>query len=302
MTSHSNNTAATEFHSETGLWLLATTGYWLLNVFFHQVFSLWLVATYTTPFGEFVPRDHALLYASVVGFVILITVVLRWQRGENRLVTCLAWLVLTAIALTVWQLLTTVDIELIHYPQYAGLGWLLARTIDPERKSWPLLGLAATGLLLGVLDELNQYFFLTPVNNTYVDFNDFTLNLVGCLGGLLLYYGFQLPPQKLARQRTFSRLVLLAWGVLSAVVAVLTSLGRLQYTPTIAVDPGGIVSIDGRWIIALQREAGLLGSWLQGFSRQHYYVSGMLEWIVISAVLLSLPWLFRFASQRRPPE
>lgn len=302
MTSLSNNTAATEFQPESYLWLLVTAGYWLLNVFFHQVFSLWLVASYATPFGDFVPRDFALLYACVVGLVLLAALGQRWQQGDNRLVTCAGWMVLTAIALTVWQLLTTVDIELIHYPQYAGLGWLLARTIDPERKSWPLLSLSAAGLLLGVLDELNQYFYLTPVNNTYVDFNDFTLNLVGCLGGLLLYYGFHSPPQNLARQRTLSRLVLLAWSVLSAVVAGLALLGRVQYTPTSSVDPGGILSIDGHWVIALQREAGLLGSWLQGFSRQHYYVSGVLEWIVISAVLLSLPWLFRFASQRRPPE
>lgn len=281
-------------------WLVAAIVFWLANALLHQEISNWIVASYDTPWGAIVPRDYSLTIALFCSLVFVVYLALRLRFNSNAGLDIAAWLLLSALAIVIWQLLTTVDVELIHYPQYALIAWFLARAFDPYRRQWPLLSLASLTLLLGILDELFQYFYLTPANNSYVDFNDFILNLVGACAGLLAYYS--LKPGARQKQSEANGLLRRAtatlWAASGMLVLLLLVLGRLQYSPAEPVAPGGISWINDRWVIVLQHEAGLLSSWLNGFSRDNYYVTGFPECLLISLGLLASLQLYRWLHWR----
>jgi len=84
------------------------------------------------------------------------------------------------LAVVVVNFLFVVNIEMIHFPQYALLAILV----------YPLIGNYTGTLiwttLLGVVDEAYQYFYLAPNDTSYYDFNDVVADLSGAVFGLLL--------------------------------------------------------------------------------------------------------------------
>lgn len=278
-------------------WLTLALLFWLLNVALHLEFSNWLTLRIPSPFGEFMPRDLAEEALLLLLAALLAGLVNRHVRSARPALTSLAWVLLLALMGAAALLLMTTRIEIIHFPQYAALAWLLARALDSRREHWPLLSLALLGFWLGVVDELNQYFFLTPSNNTYMDFNDFVLNLIGILAGLLFYYGYRREgptPAPSAHRRRLRVLVGGLWAMSVLLVIALALAGRLIYSPGAMVEPGGIVLIDGVRVIALQREPGLLSTWLTGFTNPRYYVMGALECALAVLGLLGLAWGYRY--------
>ncbi|MEQ8954002.1 MAG: VanZ family protein, partial [Gammaproteobacteria bacterium] len=169
-------------------WLAVTFLFWLGNVVLHLEFSNWLVRPYSTPLGEFIPRDLS-VHAAVISA--LLTAALLWKRiarGEARLAHGITWVLWSITAASAFLLLMTTPIEAIHYLQYGILAFLLASALDPDKQQWPLTTLLFITVGLGIIDELNQYFLLTPGNSTYIDFNDFVLNMLGEQAGLFAYY------------------------------------------------------------------------------------------------------------------
>jgi hypothetical protein len=86
-------------------------------------------------------------------------------------------------ALTI-NILFVINIEVIHFPQYACFAILC----------FPLLGNYHQALIwatiAGSVDEAYQYFYLAPKDTSYYDFNDVVTNLIGAVFGLLLLRSF----------------------------------------------------------------------------------------------------------------
>lgn len=282
----------------TLFWFLTALVFWLLNVTLHLEFSNWIVASYATPFGDFVPRDHTHAIAVIVCLLMVALVFLQWFRGSNRAITLGAWVTAFAAMVAGMFLITTTIVEMIHFLQYGLLAWMLALAFDRDRTHWPLLTLMFLTTWFGILDELNQYFFLTQNNSTYIDFNDFVLNQVGACTGLLAFYGFRQAPLIRPRWTTLQTMTASGYALLALVTLLLGITGHLQYTPEQTVPPGGIDTVDGSFVIFFQREPGLLSNSLPTFTTGRYYVMGALEGFLVMLLITGLLHAFYLGSRQ----
>lgn len=283
------------------IWLAIAVVFWVANVTLHLEFSNWLVRPYNSPFGEFVPRDFSTLVAVVCNLALITWLSSRIRIGDSRHTHSITWALWFATALIAFSFIMTTTIEAIHYLQYGILAWLLARAIDPKRQDWPLLTLLSITVGLGIIDELNQYFLLTPGNSTYIDFNDFVLNLIGAQAGLFAYYsGLQYTGgvRFSGPKSVVAKITLTCYAIFGLVVLVLVMLGRLSHTPPVSVPAGGMLHTGGTWTIFLEREAGLLESWQTSFDGGQYYVLGVVGGISTMIILTVLTQCFKYAARK----
>lgn len=255
------------------LWL-ALIGYYLATSLGHLQISLWLVSPAATAFGPIKPADYLPAFVALCFAVAALGLGLQAWRGTRRAVTFAAWgLWLAAVVMVDRWLLVTVN-EYAHYPQYALVAWLLAFLLDPQRRHFAFARVLFWTTLLGVVDELTQYLYLAAAYGDYLDFNDFLLNLLGAVAGLLLYYGFRAParvaaPRQLWMRQPELRITLFAL----ACVAALAAGDRMRITPPEAIAPGGIHQADGQPArLYLERKPGIMGSWQRARHRARYYV------------------------------
>ena len=78
-----------------------------------------------------------------------------------------------------FNMLIIVNIEIIHFIQYAALAILLF----PLSKSF--FTTIVLVMFLGAIDEAYQYYYLSPQRTNYYDFNDVILNLLGAGVGMI---------------------------------------------------------------------------------------------------------------------
>jgi VanZ family protein len=273
--------------------------YWLANAAYHLAFSRLVVSPLQTPLGALVPLHYTT--EIMLATLALVFALLAWQaRGGSRsALNLLAWgtLLLATVACDRWLLTTRV--ESIHYLQYGIISALLAWVLDPRRERWPLPEILLICFWLSVVDELNQYLYLTAREGTYFDFNDLLLNQLGSLAGLLFYYGFRPLPNPLPEGLPALRRALQAGSVLVIVLTlVMFVLGYFSLEPVEPVPPGGFLPGDGQWRLYWQREPGLYGNWLPTFSEGLYFVLSPLQGSVLliaTAVFCSPRLLARFS-------
>ena len=115
----------------------------------------------------------------LLGICALVAVSVAGSAGRPGARLSIAGLV--ALAVLADRLLLVANIENIHYPQYALLAVLLARSGIPLEASW----LAAT--ILGVGDEAFQYLVLRRGTPSYLDWNDIVFNAIGAAFGVVLW-------------------------------------------------------------------------------------------------------------------
>lgn len=77
------------------------------------------------------------------------------------------------------HMLIIVNIEIIHFIQYA----MLAILLFPLNKNF--FTTIVLVLFLGAIDEAYQYYYLSPERTNYYDFNDVILNLLGAAMGMI---------------------------------------------------------------------------------------------------------------------
>lgn len=115
------------------------------------------------------------LLSGVAGFVWIVAC----RRGS-----WLFWAEGFALGIMLWissAMLICTNVESVHYPQYAILGYLMRSLIDGDMSA-----LLACNFV-GMGDELVQY-VLNPHYTKYLDFNDMVLNLIGVMAGIILWH------------------------------------------------------------------------------------------------------------------
>jgi len=266
-------------------WWALTAAYFVAACAMHLQFSLWLVRPRELPWGR-----HALAElvpaAAVIGAVLLLLAVARQLRQHPRRRTLAAgWLLWLLAVLAIDRWLTYSTAEYFHYPQYALLAWLIAYLIDPQRRRWLPGRVLFWTTLLGAVDELLQYLWITAHYSHYVDFNDVLVNLVAAAAGVLLYYGAaqRPPPGTVHRPRPAVEAAVAAALVL--VISAGLALGRLQPTPAAGLPAGGLArDAHGAWTLHLQRSAAQHGHWQRGPYRGQFYVLSPLEGLLALGV------------------
>ncbi len=289
-------------------WRIFTGIYFLATSFGHLEFSLWLVrnreyGTLSFAISEFVP------YIATAAAITLLAWILRDVRHHpKRLVLILCWC-LWAIGVGLIDRFLTFSInETAHYPQYALLAWLISKCMDPQRVYWPVGRIMFWTTLLGMADETMQYLWITRSYSDYLDFNDFLVNLVAGVAGVLVYFGniHTLTPPRFVSKVPGTELVTISVLVFSLGFGVLSD--RLQMTPVREVPPGGIAhATDGRLQVYLQRKAGFYGAYHQGVRRDQYWVldptSGLILLVIVGGVFTGTISRLQYlsgASERRP--
>lgn len=279
-------------------WLLAAASYFVATTLGHLAFSDWLVSPRTTVWGgqplTYAYRDALPYVLPVAGLVLLGWLThSAWRHGTRGRVAVVSayWLLWAACVAAVDRWLTFSLPEYFHYPQYALLAWLLAKGLDPQRELWPLLRLLFWTTLLGAIDELAQYLWITTRYSHYLDFNDMLVNLLAGAAGVMVYYGFRQPPTAQTQHRSPSlapECKLLAGLLLT--LALLVGMGRVGMSPAQAVPPGGLAqTLDGKTKLYLQREARFYGSWQPGAWRPRHWVMSP-AWGAVCALLLFVVW------------
>ncbi len=260
-------------------WLGAAvvTSYWLTAVVLHLDVALWLVHRRETDLldswrlADFLP--HA---AMLLAILVVIWLIWRSAGGRHRLATAMLWVFWLVMIAAIDRVLLFSFPEYLHYPQYALLAFLIAWFVDPDRIRYPLAKILLTITLLGIADEALQYTWVTASYSQYLDFNDFLLNLVGGMAGLLLYYGFPAIP---GRRRTCQldpqvfRYASLIWLTTGAIMLAL--IGLLNIT-------------DDSHSLALIERTPSYGLWLTSQRGEHYYV---LPPVTGTLILIVAGWL-----------
>lgn len=266
-------------------WGLAALIYYTTVCLAHLQFSLWLVRGRDTFLGHMAFSDFVPAVATATGLALLGWIIWQLRRNPRPRLTAGLWLLWLACAVMIDQFLTFSTNEYAHYPQYAALAWLVARTLDAQRTRWVVGRVLFWTTLLGMGDELLQYLWITTSYSDYLDFNDFLTNLVAAAAGMLLYYGgTALPTPSQARGKP-----VLSWGVaVGLVLVVLAGLqsGLLAVTPSDKVPPGGFASAaDGTRRLYLQRGPEFYGGKQKGPRHGEYHVLAPLPGLLIMLVV-----------------
>ena len=124
-----------------------------------------------------------------IAAVVIGRVVWTLRRVErSRLADCVVpWLLWGCLVYLVWKCCVIYATELIHFAQYALIGWLLCLAIHNGRR--PQAAFLVT-TALGVLDEIWQHYglalWLKSNVNHGLDWSDLILNALGTCGGVLV--------------------------------------------------------------------------------------------------------------------
>ena len=205
----------------------------LLGYFFFVVTTHELV-------GELVAR---VLYANFdrsvyeliimsISSIILALILVSFSKNLNKLAVfpkvrawtyVLLWLVIVGYSL---HIIFVVNVELIHYPQYA-LAAILVFCLTGNYLSSLLFA-----TLLGIIDEAYQYFILLADTSNYLDLNDMFINMIGAVGGLIYLrsLGFidQIDRPSIWKMPAFWLFILLFIAVLIGIVSGLVSFEYME--------------------------------------------------------------------------
>jgi len=262
------------------LWLVFIA-YYLACVLLHLYISnLIFVNPIATPFGSFKVSAYMGTLGKTALFLLALYLAFRCLAGACRLVTISYWSIWLVPVLMTSRFLLFHPNEYTHYPQYAILAILLALCIDSDRSKVPWARILFWTTTLGVLDEMNQYFFLCRAYGDYLDFNDMFMNLQGAQAGLLLFYGFRHVPKRHTELKSLVSAVISAIlsfeGITVLTVSVVTSFllytGTLQLTAPYKISPGGVLDLNGIKTIFLERLPHITGAWSKTPIGQSCYV------------------------------
>lgn len=257
-------------------WAFAALATWLVLALCHLKFSIWLVTPRDTPFGK-LPLSTWVPHVTLAAVVALaICLVFQLRRSHRPWWTAGFWGLFAVAVAAQDRFLTFSFNEYAHYPQYGLVAWLVARAVDPRKEHWPVVRILFWTTLLGAVDEVMQYLWITASYSDYVDFNDFLVNLVSAMGGVLIYYGGARPP--VATVQGGARPEWIATIMVTVGIALGFASGYLVHTPQGKIPNGGIArSADGRSALYLQRGPAFFGVRQPGPRHGQYYVLRPLE-------------------------
>lgn len=227
----------------------------------------------------------------LVVFCIGVVWSLRRHPHPGTVVVYVAITVLLAIAS--FRTLLVMNIEVIHFPQYAILVCLLfpLRFRYGETVVWATLG--------ALIDEGYQYFYLYADRRIHFDFNDIILNTIGAGFGVVLLLTAlpaRPPGHRMSGSAHFARFVVspacvATWAALLG-CGVLYGLGRLRLLPL----PAG----SDAWAIVLRRGGPSSAFWTHTDWGKTYHDVQPLEWLLITAVLVGIYFALDVISPVKP--
>jgi hypothetical protein len=185
-----------------------------------------------------------------------------------------------------FQVYSLHPVEIIHIIHYSILTILLGYTFDRERKNFFFTKFLVIGFFIGFFDEFLQYLVLVPAQK-FLDFNDIYVNMLGSIGGLLIFYSFKpLPVERFNRREFLSRKSFLVFFIIAVFIIVLTMNGNIRFSTDHIVNQGATEIINGETVLYLERYPYQYGSYLKHFIKGYFYNLNPFEWSVLTAITL----------------
>lgn len=215
------------FSNKKLLNLLILFVYYLLVVLPHE----WVGLLTVKIFGDLERSTYNLivLYISLTFLTILIiTLAKKTLRHPQKKIILFYVLSTIFFAALCFNILFVVNIEVVHFFQYA----LFVLLCYPLTLNYNQTLLIST--LAGALDEAYQYFYLSPKRTDYFDFNDVVINLIGVALGLIIIKIFK-PVTKTIQLKQFFKspafILLFAFSVI-ILIAFNTNILGVYHTNT----------------------------------------------------------------------
>lgn len=274
----------------------------------HDLLLLTLIALYSYLFiagHDFVSKVYANLIVGLDrssvesalfwGAMMLVTVGVGWLGVRNRK-NWLFWGEGALLGFMLWLssvLLICTNVESVHYPQYAILGFLVRSLIDRD-----LLALLACNLV-SMVDEFIQY-VMNPHYTKYLDFNDMILNLVGVMLGISLWHWLWTGRPNSVLVSYCRRAFVFCYAMLAIAIVWVVIEGRvISYWKT-SEPPHTSLQLVGEKMAFVLSYVDISATFQTTGLGREYHILNVLEWSGASLILFGLAWgLSRFRKNEK---
>ena len=205
--------------------------YYAVVVLPHKWFGTFLNTEVFSRMSRSQYNKTVLIIFVILLMMIIIHFIKSIRTNPKKLILTSTLLFSLLLAIIISKTLFVINIEMVHFPQYAILAILLL----------PLCGDMFQALIIatlaGGIDEAYQYFILAPDDTGYYDFNDVVTNLVGAAIGIIYARAVgwaQIKSRQFIGSPAFYMLILI-----TSILLLLRSLNILTIYPS----AGGVVSL-----------------------------------------------------------
>ncbi len=298
-------------------WLLLLTSFcfWLITSLLHLKFSLFLVQPLSSPWGIIKLKD----YAPQAGYfvIFIMSLFLLWHvykiitiKQKGSLLILLLWIYWFILVFFINKYFLATPLENIHFVQYGIISLLFITAINPTGKLKASI-IAKTLFwvsLVGIIDELMQYLWITASYSKHMDFNDFILNLMGAIAGILFYLSLKPFTKPKGSEEVFNwKQLYSSWEMRLALLLLLTftslySLDYIQMQATSLINEGGFGLYNQHISLFFERTPELLGSWNKAFDGGEYYILSPLQGTILFLCLVSSFYLVLIRFIIFPPD
>ncbi|MCU0371258.1 MAG: VanZ family protein [Bacteroidales bacterium] len=219
----------------------------------------------TDTFNKFL----AYIFLVILIIVLLILFYQSLKDGQKLLKISLS-VIATSMMVISFRLLMVYNIEAIHFIEYM----LVAMIFFPVIRNYGETVFWVT--ILGMLDELFQYRFLTP-DFGYFDFNDVTLNLLGAGTGMVIIFTAGARGLELRRIKWYRSPAFLTGTGLLAIFIILVMLQKISMNP---------VDTAGTWY-SINRESLPDEFWTEAYPGRRFHILRPTEGIILMIMLLT---------------
>jgi len=153
--------------------------YYLLVVLPHE----WVGLQTVKIFGSLTRNQYNLTISAlsfIALFIFLLFIFKKVRNSEQELLKWFYFFATILFAILCFKILFVINIEAIHFVQYAGFAVLCFPLFQNFNQTLIISTIA------GAIDEAYQYFYLAPQRTNYYDLNDVIINLIGAAFGLIL--------------------------------------------------------------------------------------------------------------------
>jgi len=252
-------------HKTVNLILLSI--YYLLAVLPHEQVGVFIAKNIMKPLGR-KAYDQLMLQIAAAGLLFYAVLVI-WNivKKPSQYPTLFYLVSNVTFAVCSWYALFVLNIEAIHFLQYA----LLALLLFPLSRSYNITLFWCT--ILGAIDEAYQYFYLAPNRTNYYDFNDVILDLIGAAFGLILIRSFN---PSIAKFKTwFNKPIAFTSLGIGLMVGLLHLLGKLRFYTDTSVEA---------WFTLVKKTPGSF--WSEVPPKITFHIVEPLEGLVLIVLLL----------------
>lgn len=246
--------------------------YYLLVVLPHEVIGVWIAETLDKPFGRETYNLFILVLAisGFLGYLYFVWNGTRNKKDKGKKTWLYLFVTLSLIIISLHTILV-VNVEIIHFVQYA----LLALLLFPFFLNYQETLFWAT--VLGAIDEAYQYLVLAPQRTDYYDFNDVLIDMVGATLGLILLSAYEVA-NKITALNFYQRSSFKGLVFISFLIFLALGMGWMTIYP----------SMDGHIAYFPLIKTINEGFWTFISPNVNFHIIHPLEWLILTTFL----WLF----------